>query len=363
MTSEDNPEGLRVADLSKRTRPWIKALLLMTGDSRFWFAQSMVCAISLAHIILERAELLTGSPLEFLPISFYWVPIIYVSLRFGFTGSLITSVLSILTSIPNWVAMERFESRWNEIGIVVVAALISPLIVGWQVDRKFEEQKKAIFYATNAVRSQEEERRKLSLDLHDDSIQALISVCHTLDTLKNVSSPVSNNLLEVRNSVAATVDKLRTLSIALRPPILDEMGIVSAIRSLISESAAKAGFNSELKIEGKPRRLPPDIELGVFRIAQEAVHNIVHHAKATQVRINITFTGEDILLEIADNGVGFDTSVLPVPNGGNHIGLLTMQERAEMLYGKLTLASAPGKGTKVKAVIPILKTTINPLLL
>ena len=352
MPSKKSLGWWRIAYFPKRIERWRNDLAPLNGEPRFWIAQGVVTAISIAHIILERAEMLTGKPYEFLPISFYWVPILYVSLTFGLAGALVTSVLAILTSIPNWMVMELVERRWDEIAIVVVAVIISSLL-GWQVDRKIEAQKNAQIYAINAVRSQEEERRRLSLDLHDDSIQTLIAVCHTLDTLKDVPSPAYQSLLDVRSSVASTVAKLRTLSIALRPPLLDEMGIVSAIRSLISESAAEAGFTSELNLEGEPRRLPPNIELGIFRIAQEAVRNIVRHAKAVRVRINIAFTAKDINVEIVDDGVGFDTSTLSRRIGENHIGVLTMQEHAEMLHGRLIIDSALGKGTKVKAIIPV----------
>lgn len=328
----------------------IKTRKPMLKSQSFWVTQVTVLVIAAAHELLERFGYFVGSPMDVV-MSLFWIPLVYMALTFGMAGAIITSILIVLASIPNWVNMELASQRLEEIFIVFITVAISSLI-GLQVDRRHEAKRDAEVYAAYAVRSQEEERKQLSLDLHDDSIQALISVCHELDTLKNIPSSSQRSLNDIRSSVAGVIQGLRDLIKGLRPPVLDDIGVASALRDLLADFSEKGMFTGELDIRGEQRRLPPDIELALFRIAQEAMQNIGRHAKANRVHVVISFGTKQVALDVIDDGIGFDALAFQ-ERSRCHIGVLGMRERAEMAGGRFELSTKPGKGTRVTACLPI----------
>jgi signal transduction histidine kinase len=140
---------------------------------------------------------------------------------------------------------------------------------------------------------------------------------------------------------------MRLLLFELRPPLLEEQGLVGALRSRLSAVEARAGLVTALEGEASAR-LPAEIEQEVFRIAQEALNNVLKHAHATRVGVRLDVSDERIALEIGDNGVGFEPSL----GGGGGFGLASMRQRAERLGGSLRIDSAPGAGTRVCVEIP-----------
>jgi signal transduction histidine kinase len=320
----------------------------MVKNPTFWGTQLLVVGISVIHNVLESSTHAPTNLTDFLPISFLWVPLIYAAIRFGLLGSVMTSVVTALTSLPNWLYLQSSMTLWQEISMVITALVIS-LLVGWQTDRVRSAQKRERKYASMAVRSQEEDRKRLSLNLHDDSIQELISACYELDSMKDIPEP--DKLVTVRNSLAAVVQKLREISVSLHPPLLDDLGVVSAVRGLLDDSVNRGVISGRLDITGEPYKLPQDIELTAFRIAQEALRNVERHSQASRARVSITFASREVALEVEDDGIGFDPEDFRDPHEG-HLGILGMKERAEMVGGRFELSSKPGKGTTVKAYLP-----------
>ncbi|MEK7682362.1 MAG: sensor histidine kinase, partial [Chloroflexota bacterium] len=162
-----------------------------------------------------------------------------------------------------------------------------------------------------------------------------------------------NGLREARKTAEAVVRDLRDFSKALRPPTLDDLGLVTSIRRLLMDLMDRAKVNGQIKVVGEERRLPPDLELALFRIAQEAMRNVERHAQAREVTVTLSFSGREARLDVVDNGVGF---VLP-PHSSDmaafgRLGLLGMRERAELLGGRLEVKSTAGKGTRITASIP-----------
>ncbi len=213
-------------------------------------------------------------------------------------------------------------------------------------------------YAAHVMRAQEEERQRIARELHDETIQSLVLLCRRLDSMENDSeslpSSLINNVREARKIADETVKGLRGFAKALRPPILDDLGMMTSIRRLLVDFKERTKVKSKLTVAGEDRRLSPDTELAMFRIAQEALWNVEHHAEATRVDVTINFTEDKVKLDVIDNGVGF--SIPPDSSdfiASGHLGLISMQERAELLSGKLEIQSSPGKGTKVIASIPI----------
>ena len=320
-------------------------------DPRFWIIQAAVVAIAVVHNTLEFTPRLPSDLLDVLPVSLLWIPLLFAAIGFGLAGASATSVIAALSSVPNWMLMQRAGTLPQELFLVVIAIGVS-LLVGFQTDRRLEAQRNAEAYAAYSVRDQEEERRRLSLDLHDDPIQTLVSVCHDLDGLISVQSPDQSELVDIRSTVASVIHKLRDIGAALRPPMLDDLGLVSALRGMVAEYNKRGSSEASITVSGQERRLPADAELALFRICQESFRNAARHAEATHVRTSIYFGGSQVTLIVEDDGKGFDKPVTSAVNDG-HWGLLGMKERAEMMGGKFGLSSRPGKGTRITVHLPV----------
>ena len=210
-------------------------------------------------------------------------------------------------------------------------------------------------YAAHILSAQEEERKRIAQELHDETIQKLILLCRQLDLVEGsnaVSSQVADGLRQVRRSAEEIVGGLRGFARALRPPLLDDLGLVASIRRLLADLAERAGTEGQLEVIGEERRLSPDVELAVFRIAQESLRNVERHARATHVAVTLSLDEGGVRLEVADDGMGF-----ALPPGldlaaSGHLGLLGMRERAESLGGRLEIQSSPGRGTTAIVSIP-----------
>jgi signal transduction histidine kinase len=163
-------------------------------------------------------------------------------------------------------------------------------------------------------------------------------------------------LQEARREIEEIAGELREFATGLRPPALENLGVVAPIRRLLEDIEDRTTGRAQIEIIGEPRRLPPDIELGIFRIAQEALSNIERHARAHNVAVTFSFTEQGIKLEIIDNGAGF---IVPSQTSdflsNRHLGIIGMYERAALLGGNLGLESGPGKGTRVVLTVKIVE--------
>ncbi len=199
------------------------------------------------------------------------------------------------------------------------------------------------------VSAQEEERQRISRELHDETGQALTSLLVQLkilekcETLDEVLSQVSG----IRQLTQHTLHEVRRLAADLRPSALDDLGLISASESYIDNYANKSGLVVEFVPHNMDHaRLPRDMEITLYRVIQEALTNILRHAKASHVRVAIERHKTQIRLSVVDDGCGFEVEqVLSGKDRG--LGLLGMQERIELMGGKLTLDSHPGQGTRV----------------
>lgn len=208
-------------------------------------------------------------------------------------------------------------------------------------------------YAAYVLQAQEEERTRIAQELHDEAVQELILLCRQLDAIEDTGGPplpepTIEKLREARRDAEGVVAELRDFARALRPPTLDDLGLIPSVRRLLLDLGERTNTEGHVHVKGDERRLSPDTELGVFRIAQEALHNVERHAHATEVSATISFTGGTVGLEIVDNGAGFTPLDVHADYAtSSHLGLLGMRERAALLNGTLEIESSPGKGTRV----------------
>jgi two-component system sensor histidine kinase UhpB len=212
-----------------------------------------------------------------------------------------------------------------------------------------------------AIEAQEEERRAIAQSLHDDTGQALSMLIIHLDRIDEripaKEKELKKQVADARELASNSLTELRHILSGLRPAILDDLGLVPAIRWFARTNLEKVGIHVVIKAPSVPLELSPAITTTLFRIVQEAVSNIVRHAGAGSVTIVLQLNGGSVQLRIEDDGRGFD------PGNASRdavelqrLGLLGIRERAELLGGEVEIESAPEKGTRLKVSIPLGET-------
>ncbi|MEA2439547.1 MAG: two-component system, NarL family, sensor histidine kinase UhpB [Thermoleophilaceae bacterium] len=201
------------------------------------------------------------------------------------------------------------------------------------------------------LRAQEEERRRLARDLHDEVNQALTAILLRLEALSQAAPPeLSSELDELKRLVNQAMNELLQLARQLRPTALDDHGLLPAMASQVRRFAAQTGIKADLNATGSENaKLQPDEEIAVYRIAQEALANIARHAAASQVEIGLRTDRDGVQLTVRDDGRGF---VPGAPADGGGLGLGGMAERARLVGGELTIESRPGSGTELCLRVP-----------
>jgi two-component system, NarL family, sensor histidine kinase UhpB len=197
------------------------------------------------------------------------------------------------------------------------------------------------------LRAQEEERRRLARDLHDEVNQALTAILLRLEALSHAAPEAEDELLELKKLVNQAMAELLHLARQLRPTALDDHGLVPAIESQLRRFSAQTGVSAELKTDGDPGSLDSDKEIVVYRVAQEALSNVAQHACARRVELGLSADKDGVELTIRDDGRGFDTGA-----AHDSLGLSGMSERARLLGGRLDVESNPGSGTELTLQVP-----------
>jgi two-component system sensor histidine kinase DegS len=209
------------------------------------------------------------------------------------------------------------------------------------------------------TRAQEEERRRIARELHDETAQDLVVLSRKLDdfvvsAINSLSEEDISYVEGLRQQAERILDGIHRFSQDLRPSVLDDLGLVPALEWLASDLTEHFGIAVEMKVLGKARRLPPEIELVIFRIAQEALRNVWKHAGASKASVTLEFGDSKAALTVKDEGKGFELpEKIDGLTGTGKLGLAGMQERAQLIRGKLKLKSEPGKGTTVTLEFPL----------
>lgn len=222
-------------------------------------------------------------------------------------------------------------------------------------------------YAALITQAQEDERRRLARDLHDDTAQALIALSRGLDALasRHVEPPLSTIdtrfIGELGELANRTLESVRRACQDLRPSVLDDLGLAAALESL-AQSVTQRGLMCSYRQVGDDRTLPPEVEVTAYRIAQEALSNARQHAAATAAALDVAYLADRLELSVTDNGQGFDmgahvtafaASSHQPPEARAGLGLIGMRERAGLIGARLAVETKIGKGTTVRLVVPI----------
>ncbi len=210
-------------------------------------------------------------------------------------------------------------------------------------------------YLGAVTTGQEEERRRLARDLHDDTIQSLIALNQRIQLaqLTAVSPTSKTQLAEMQQMAAQTITDLRRLIHALRPIYLEDLGLVPALDMLTKETSLSLKIPIDFCVSGKQRRLMPAEELAFYRMGQEALNNIDRHAQAAHAAVTLDFSTQSTYLMIKDDGCGFAIPESPAEMAMiGHFGLLGIQERSELIGAKMSIVSASDKGTCLSISLP-----------
>ena len=275
----------------------------------------------------------------------------------------VQGVLDLFSQSPTEFIDEHvtlFTSLGQQVGVAIQnARLFEQLWVG---------RRRLQMLSQELLEVQEAERRHISRELHDEVGQALTAVKVNIQAAVRMSGTSSLNpyLEESIATVERTLDQVRNLSLDLRPSILDDLGVVAAVRWYLDRQAHRAGFQAHFNAEMPKMRVPTDLETACFRIVQEAITNSVRHAQAQNVWVTIQQCNADELeLIIQDDGVGFDVNAVMQRGAGDlSLGVLGMHERAELIGGRLEIQSDQVRGTEIRAIFPLTKTepsVENPL--
>lgn len=234
----------------------------------------------------------------------------------------------------------------GEVVLVVIHDLSEPNRIRAELERSHAELQ-ALTGRMFSV--QEEERRRLSRELHDDVGQAITAIKLVADSLRGVDDPIQRGQgIDDLGAIAdETIGKLRDLSMLLRPPQLDALGLESALRWQVDTLFRDRSEAVQLDIQPLPQRAPPEVELACFRIAQEGLTNVLRHARASAVRISLAQQDGEIALSLVDDGQGFPAG----PAAG--LGLVGIRERAQLLGGRVEIESQPALGTRIRAWLPL----------
>jgi len=318
-------------------------------------AYSPVTPTGWALITEEEWEMVTSPSLQLTQMApLVIVPAFILALiALWFVASRIVQPLQKLESKAAALAWGDFETIKEPVGGIAEVQHLQRELT--EMSRKVQAAQEGLHDYIGAITSaQEEERARLARELHDDTIQAVIALKQRVQLAqKSVKDQKGiQSLKELETLAEQTVENLRRLTRALRPTYLEDLGLVTALEMLAHEMRQADQLVVKFQKTGRERRLSRDVELSLYRIAQEALNNVVKHSTASQAELKIAYEESDIQMEVSDNGRGFSVPKSPTefaPNG--HFGLLGVHERADLIGAKLEIESALGKGTSLKLVL------------
>ncbi|SMQ73933.1 Signal transduction histidine kinase [Plantibacter sp. VKM Ac-1784] len=310
------------------------------------------------HRILVVILLALWTLLVLIAPSFWWTAFsVYFLARRAFPTAWIAVGLAAVCARSLLVLTGGFD--WTiVVGTAVVAALVSVVTSRIESDnrtqaaliRRLTEAQERLA-ATERQAGIAQERARVSSELHDSVTQGLASsllimeaTAQTIDT-----SPATSRarLREAVELIRSTLGEARNLVHDLGSPRLDGISLASALGHLVAETPS-----AQLRIDGEPRPYPPEIAHAILRVCQSAVQNADHHAGASAIHVTLSCLADQVVVDIADDGVGFDASAVPEPSSTGGYGLRAMRQRIEQLGGRFTVESAPGDGTVIVAQLP-----------
>ncbi len=288
-----------------------------------------------------------------------YIPVLFATVAFGWRGTIVAWFITFSILLYHVITFSpSINSLLSNIIILTMPFFIVILVIiilKWvQRERNFytEREIERQAYTSQILEAHEDERKNIARELHDDSIQVLRVIANQLESILNtdsrrLSESVKGQVELSRDMIFRVSEDLRRLSVNLRPSVLDDLGLIEALRSLIN-SYSDDFLKVELILDSEEQNLPANTDIVVFRFVQEALRNIKKHSAATKATVSLNFTRDSVKISVKDNGKGY---VLPRPVSKlateNKFGIIGMQERAKIVHGIFNIASKPGEGTLV----------------
>ncbi|MBA7628475.1 hypothetical protein ES703_35963 [subsurface metagenome] len=359
------------------------------SNPHFWLVVAMFAIGTVLHYPQQILGTDSPSLFSFLDLTrhavervLFLLPLTYVGFVFGVKAGLASLVVALGIMLPRVFLISPYppDALLETGGVILIGGLVNLGFEGYRRERgrrqqlllsleaareelqrdvivQKQMQEKLRFYLGQVTRAQEEERRRIARELHDDTSQDLIILLRQMDELISTAGPLSpqdtTRLERLRQQTSNILDEVHRFSQDLRPSVLDDLGLLPALEWLTSDLAKHFGIAIDMAVLGSVRRFSPEIELVLFRIAQEALRNVWKHSGASRAWVTVKFGDDKTVLTVKDDGKGFKLpeKVEDLTVNGK-LGLAGMQERTQLIGGKLTLQSEPGKGTTVIAEIP-----------
>lgn len=354
----------------------LRTFLPPVRSAQFWIVQAGVLSVALLHDIVLVD--IPGSRHAFgvadaMTSAFLLIPVIYAALNFGVRGSIATAVWATALIAPHWWLMHDLSGTHLviELGNLAIIYAVA-IVVGQRVEseqrarhraeaaleaavtEQHRRQEEQLIFSGRLLAVQEEERRKLAQDLHDDPLQHLMYLTRALDDLSEDTSLPARlvPVIQYDGELAAeAATALRKVIHGLRPPVLDDIGITPALRQLVAEVRKRSTLSVTLQCTGTENGLPPEVKLTAYRIVQESLNNVMRHAQARRATVRVRF-GDPLMLTITDDGRGIPPTLGSAGGPQPGLGLRGMRERATLAGGTLRVSRRSPHGTVVRATLP-----------
>ncbi len=294
-----------------------------------------------------------------------WMPVVLMLVLF-FAGSLLINAAVLNLALQPLHSLERTVDR---VAAGDLAARAQPVLfpdpdlarlgdtLNHMLDVLHEHRGQLQKLSEQVLAAQEDERKRIARELHDETAQSLTTLLIRLKMLERAKSEseLQGQIQELRLLTVETLEAVRKLAVELRPATLDDLGLVAALdayaESYGSRIPLEVHFSAE-SLDDDSYRLPPQVELVLYRVVQEALTNVAKHADASTVEVQLARSGDEVLATIDDDGIGFDV-VEVMRSRERGLGLFGMQERLALVHGQLSIESQPGTGTHILARVPL----------
>jgi signal transduction histidine kinase len=368
--------GAIIAFLASNQEPrWLFVHQVLTGASALailWAALSMqgvrwrrVYAVALLFPLLWswiaiyhlKSFMLAAIPaVLFLSFATLWTSGVFLGLwrRSRSRGAMALAVVLLIWGLHHLdYPILRAQGAWNPWGyyldiLFVLAVTMGIVLLGLdELDRRTRDLERL---SARMVDQHEEERRRVSLELHDQTAQVWAAVKLQLGLIREQSpSELAPSVSRVLDLVDTGIRSIRGVTTTLRPPLLDDLGLVPALRALVQSFAEQSALMIEFDAPSTIPTVSPPAALALFRALQEALSNVVRHSQASNVTVRLAHTGDELTLEVRDNGVGFG----PTPSSPMSTGLAGMRERISALHGSIAIDSQADHGTTLRVTVPL----------
>ena len=311
-----------------------------------------------SYFVFEYTNYIIGIP-------FILIPFLYASIVFWWRGSLVVWIVSLVALLPLLMHFYplNISSLFRNVAFLFVPIVMITIIaleLYWREKQKTimaEREEERQIYMSQIFKAQEDERRRIAQELHDDTTQELLVLANSTQNLVTASADMNNMEMKekaewIRDRILKVSEGVRRLSLDLRPSVLDDIGLVPALRWLAERMVRETNIGAKIITRGAIRNLQSETEVIIFRMIQEALNNVRRHSNATEAVVTLKFDTTSLKITVRDNGKGFSLSkTLSTLTSDGKLGIIGMQQRAQLINGTVDIQSQSGRGTSISIAL------------